>query len=254
MRKRRADAHALRMHCVRNPWNAGTMFCEAFGVRCTLASLLLQLTHNYLCQFGRPKIESAGLIIGGVCLQLAITGAACATETLAGSTSHDPDDNCRHAALRRFWVGDWNFFWVHTALSAEDLAIDRYGVGLSLQQDCGCDCGNPARRGDLGNARDLSCRISIGMLEFAAAAGAACSFSPVWTARLRALACIFTGRLAHILAGVCRLHVPRGSFGDHYLFCDAVAGESGSNITEGRMRGVEQSPRRLLNALAKMRL
>ena len=76
------------------------------------------------------------------------------------------------------------------------------------------------------------------MLEFAAAASAACSFSPVWTARLRALACIFTGRLAHILAGVCRLHVPRGSFGDHYLFRDAVAGESGSNITEGRMNFV----------------
>ena len=53
---------------------------------------------------------------------------------------------------------------------------------------------------------------------------------------LRALACIFARRLAHILAGVCWLHVPRGSFGDHYLFCNAVTGKSGSNGTKGRMR------------------
>ena len=182
------------------------------------------------------KIESAGAKPNNrVCLPLAITGASCAAETLAGGASHDPDDNCRHAALHRSGVGDRNFFRIHPALSAEDLAIDRYGVGLSLQQDCSCDCRHPARRRDLGNARDLSCRISIGLLELAAAASAACSFSPVWTARLRALACIFTRRLAHILAGVCWLHVPRGSFRDHYLFCDAVTVESRANATEYRM-------------------
>ena len=123
-------------------------------------------------------------------------------------------------------------------------------MGLSLQQDCSCDCGDPARRRDLGNARDLYCRISIGLLEFAAAAGAACSFSPVWTARLHALACIFTRGLAHILAGVCWLNVPRGSFGNHYLFSHAVTVESRSDAAE---EGVSQRgtvAEAILNALA----
>ena len=119
-------------------------------------------------------------------------------------------------------------------------------MGLSLQQDCSRNCGDPARRRNLGNARDLYCRISIGLLGFAAAAGAACSFSPVWTARLRTLACIFTSGLAHILAGVCWLNVPRGSFGNHYLFSHALTGESRSDAAEeGVGKGGTRCPQRV---------
>jgi len=128
-------------------------------------------------------------------------------------------------------------------------------VDLSLQQDCSCDCGDPARRRDLGNARHLYCRISIGLLEFAAAAGAACSFSPVWTARLHALACIFTSGLAHILAGVCWLNVPRGSFGNHYLFSHAVTVESRSDAAEEGVReGGTRCPQRVGEVTAALPL
>src|SRR5262249_54847059 len=92
--------------------------------------------------------------------------------------------------------------------------------------------GYTSRCCNLGDACDLSGRISIGLLEFAAFAGTACPFSPVWTPRLRALACIFAGRLADILACVCRLPVSRDSFRNHRLFCNAVTGEQGPNIRE----------------------
>jgi hypothetical protein len=115
-----------------------------------------------------------------------------------------------------------------------------------LQQDCSCDRGNAARPPHLGDARDLSCRISFGLLEFTAAASPARAFPPVWTPRLRALACIFTGRVAYILACIRWFAVSRGSFSNHYLFCNAVTGKSGSNATED---GV--SARRLLNTLAR---
>ena len=38
--------------------------------------------------------------------------------------------------------------------------------------------------------------------------------------------------VAHILAGVCWLDVPRGSFGNHYLFSHAVTVESRSDAAE----------------------
>jgi hypothetical protein len=112
-----------------------------------------------------------------------------------------------------------------------------------MQQDCSCDCCDAARRGDLGDASNLRCRISVGMLELASDRRPACSFSPIWTARLRALACIFAGRLAHVLAGVCWFSVSRGPFSHHHLFCDAVTGESRSDTTESRLEfcHVEQS-------------
>jgi len=105
-------------------------------------------------------------------------------------------------------------------------------VGLPLQQDCSCDCGNTARRRDLGDAGDLPCGISIGVLELASVASAARAFPPVWAARLCTLACIFACRLAHILACIRWFAVSRGSFGDHRLFCNAVIGKSGPNATE----------------------
>ncbi len=108
-------------------------------------------------------------------------------------------------------------------------------MGLPLQQDCSCNCGDPARCRDLGDARDLSRRISFGVLESSAAASSARTFPPVWTSRLRALACIFTGRLAYILACVCWLAFLGDSFGDHHLFCDAVARESGSDTAEDQL-------------------
>ena len=59
------------------------------------------------------------------------------------------------------------FFRFTPLYPLKDAAIDRVGLGLPVQQDCGCDCGDPARRGDLGDACDLRCRISIGLLELA---------------------------------------------------------------------------------------
>ena len=166
---------------------------------------------------------------------------------LAGDASHDPDDNCRHAALNRSRVGDRNFLRIYTALSFKNIIIDRHGLGVPLQQDCSCDCGNAARRRDLGDARDLSCGISIGLLELASVASAARAFPPVWAARLCTLACIFAGRLAHILACVRWFAISRGSFGDHHLFCNAVIGKPGPNATEdgviARCAGVCESER-----------
>lgn len=105
-------------------------------------------------------------------------------------------------------------------------------MGLPMQQNRRGYRSNAARRADLGDASDLRCRISNRLLEFTAAASPARTFSPVWTPRLRALACIFTGRLAGILACVCWFAISRDSFGNHYLFCDAVIGQSCSDSTE----------------------
>jgi hypothetical protein len=151
---------------------------------------------------------------------------------VAGDASHDPDDNCRHTALHCSRVGNRNFFRVHTALSAKNIVIDRDRLDLPLQQDCSCDCSNAARPRDLGDARDLSCGISIGVLELASVASPARAFPPVWAARLCTLACIFARRLAHILACARWFAVSRGAFGDHHLFCNAVTGKPGPNATE----------------------
>jgi len=70
------------------------------------------------------------------------------------------------------------------------------------------------------------------MLELAADSGTACAFSEFWTARLRTLARIFAGGVAHVLARLRWFAVSRGSFGDHHLFCDAATAESGADATD----------------------
>src|SRR4029453_12887317 len=127
--------------------------------------------------FDGARFTSGPKIPGG--LRVTVTRAACPAEKLADSASHDPNDNRRHAALHRSRVGNRHLFRFHTALSAKNLAIDRDGVGLPLQQDCSCDCGNPARCRDLGNARDLSGRISFWWLGLTAAPRSAVHFRQV---------------------------------------------------------------------------
>lgn len=108
-------------------------------------------------------------------------------------------------------------------------------MALPVQQNrCG-DCGHVARRADLGHACDLPGRVSSGVLEFALAGSPSCPFSPIWTAPLHALARIFASCLANILACVCWVPVPRGSFRNHHIFCDAVAAESRSDASEERV-------------------
>ena len=170
------------------------------------------------------NVESAELTKGRRAgLRITIARHLGADEAMARRASHDVDGDCRHPALHRSRVGDRNFLWFHTAVSAQDVVVDRSGLGLPLQQNRSCDCGDGARRRYLGDARDLSCRVSIGVLELASPASSACAFSSIWTARLYALACIFTGRLAHVLARVCWFAVSCDSFGDRYLFSYALA-------------------------------
>ena len=66
-------------------------------------------------------------------------------------------------------------------------------------------------------------RIPVRLLDTASPSGAAGTLSPVSTARLRALACVFTGYLAHLLARVYWFALPCHSFRDRCLFSDAVA-------------------------------
>jgi hypothetical protein len=124
-----------------------------------------------------------------------------------------------------------------------------------MQQDSSCHCSDASRFDDLGDARDLYCRIPVGVLESAASASPTCALSAIWTARLCTLACIFARRLADILACVCWFSLPRGSFGDHYLFCDAVTGESRSGATEDGMReGGTRCPQRVGEVTAALPL
>lgn len=96
-------------------------------------------------------------------------------------------------------------------------------MDLPLQQDRSRDCRYAARCHDLGDASGLCCRISTGVLDSAAFTSPARAFSPIWTARLRPMACIFTRRLARILARLRRFTLPRDPFGDTYLFSYAIA-------------------------------
>jgi hypothetical protein len=171
----------------------------------------------------------------GAHLRIAITKVTCATEALARFASHDVDDDRRHAALDRFGVSDWDFLRVHAAVSAENVAVDCRGVGLSLQQDRGCDCGDAARRRDLGDAGHLCRRVSFGVLDLESSGGTAFAFSPISAARLRALACFFTRCVAYILACLRRFVVRRDPLGGNHLCFDAVADQSSPNTREKRL-------------------
>jgi hypothetical protein len=142
---------------------------------------------------------------------------------VVGRASHDVDDDRRYAALNRSGVGDRNFLRVHTAVSAKDVAVDRCGMGFPLQQNrCG-DCGNAARCSDLGDAGNLCRRIPSWVLEPSAFSGPTRAFSPVWFARLHALARFFAGRLACLLACLYWFAFPGYSLRHHCLFSYALA-------------------------------
>ena len=151
-------------------------------------------------------------------LRVAITEAVGATKALAGLASHDVDGDRRHAAFYRSWFGYRDFLRFHAAISVKDAPFDRGSVDLSLQQDRSRNRSHSARCRDLGDAGNLCCRISVWLLDPETAGGAADTLSPVWTARLRALACVLTRYLAHVLACFYRFALLGGSFGNIYLF------------------------------------
>ena len=64
------------------------------------------------------------------------------------------------------------------------------------------------------------------------ASGAAGTLSPIWTARLRALACVFTCHLACLLAGIYWFALHRGPVGDIYLFSHAFADQPCADAAE----------------------
>ena len=109
-------------------------------------------------------------------------------------------------------------------------------MGFTLQQDRCRDCGNATRCSDLGNAGNLSRRIPVRLLDIASPNGAAGTFSPVSTARLRALACVLTGYLAHVLARVYWFALPFHSVRDRCLFSDAVAHQQGQGNADDSMK------------------
>jgi len=105
-------------------------------------------------------------------------------------------------------------------------------MGLPMQQNRRCDRSDVARCTDLGDARDLRCRIPFGVLDLEPPGRTPHTFAAIRIARLHRLACVFTGCLACLLASLRWVAISRGSFGDHHLFCNAVTGESGPNATE----------------------
>ena len=166
---------------------------------------------------------TGGTATGRARLRIAVTKAAGKTKALACFASYDLDGDRRYAALDRSWFSHRDLLRFHTVVSTKDATFDCRSVDSSLQQDCSRNCGHAARCPDLGNASDLCCRIPIRLLDLEPAGGAASTLSSVSIARLRALACIFTRYLAHILACFSWFALPGRSFGNNYLFSDAFA-------------------------------
>ena len=81
----------------------------------------------------------------------------------------------------------------------------------------------------MGDAGDLRCRIPVRLLDVESASSAAGTLSPVSTARLRTLACVFTGYLAYVLAGLYWFAFSGYSLCDHPLFCDAAVDQPCQN-------------------------
>ena len=108
-------------------------------------------------------------------------------------------------------------------------------MGLSLQQDRRCHRRYVARRGDLGDACALHCRIPIGVLEPPSPSGASHTLPAIWAARLPELASVFAGRLAHILAYVYRVAFPCRPVSNHHLFFNANAGEPRADVSGNRL-------------------
>ena len=85
----------------------------------------------------------------------------------------------------------------------------------------------------MGDAGDLCCRIRVRLLDAESAGGAAGTFSPISTARLRTLACVFTRYLAHFLARFYRFAFPGHSLRDHRLCSHAPADQPLADPAKG---------------------
>ena len=168
-------------------------------------------------------------------VRLAITKTPRAAQALVGRASHDVDDDRRHAAFDRSRVSDRNFLRLHPAVSAEDVAVDWRSVDFALQQDRCRDCGNAARCSDLGNAGDLRRGIPSRVLDPSASGGPTRAFSPVWFARLHALARIFASHLAHLLARLYWFALDRHPFSDIRLLSHAIAYHPNADAAEKPM-------------------
>jgi len=209
---------------------------QCFGVRCVLASLSSRAMRDYLSSSGQFKFEAAELTADRRAgLRITIAPFISATKTMAHRASHDLDGDCGHAALHRARIGDRNFLWLHSAVSTEDVVVDRCGLDFPLQQDRSCDCCDAARRNDLGNACVVSRRVSVGMLDPESASSPTCASPPVPAPRLRALACFFSSGVADILASVRRFAVRCDPFRNSYLLRYAPADQSRSSPAENSL-------------------
>src|SRR6476660_4641406 len=101
------------------PWTLNTYSCAA-GCR----------TRIYFCVSSESARPTQRKRPG---LRTALAWAIGATKALAFRASHDVDGDCRHAAFHRSWLGDWDFLWLHPAVSAQDVVVDCGSVGLPLQ-------------------------------------------------------------------------------------------------------------------------
>src|SRR4030095_7929291 len=87
----------------------------------------------------------------------------------------------------------------------------------------------------MGYAGNLCRGIPSRLLESSASRGSTRAFSPVWFARLHALARIFAGRLAYLLARLYWFALPGHSLRDHCLFSHAPADQPSADAAEKRL-------------------
>lgn len=180
------------------------------------SSLQTQICFWFTFVSARAKrTESAGLPI-------TIANATSGIKGLACFASNDADGDRRHSPFDCPRLSYRHLLWIHAPLSSQDAIVDRRGLDLSLQQGCSCDCGHAARRGDLGHASDLCCRVPVWLLDTESASSAAGTLSPVPLARLCALASVFTLRVARLLARVCWFALRGYPLSDIYLLPHAI--------------------------------
>jgi hypothetical protein len=194
----------------------------------------------FFCQV--DQVEAAKLTADSRAgLRITIAPFIGATKALARRASHDFNGDCRYSALDRFRISHWNFLRVHAVVSIEDALVDRCGVDFPLQQDRGGNRGDFTRCRDLGDAGNLCCRVSYGILDPEPASSATCAFSGVPASRLRALACFFSSGVADVLASIRWLAIRRGPFGDICLLRYAPADQSRSSTAENGLNEVERT-------------
>jgi len=90
-------------------------------------------------------VENAGLTSSNRAgLRITVAKTTRALEALAGRASHDLDGDRRYAAFHSARFGHRNFFRLHAAVEHQDIALDRGGLGVSMQQNRGGDRGHVA--------------------------------------------------------------------------------------------------------------